>query len=381
MDSFELASVDAFKALLKNNGWYKKSGFNEYAEIWASNSGVEVPNIMLPTDVTLSDFQRIFKNALREFSEVEGVQYDYLVERINRTQFEKVSFRVVGDSVSDGSIKLLDGITLNEKVREFLTAIARSVDKPKRYFTGGSLSSRYESFIENAKLEQTEIGSYIVNISLPKSVDVNESLPLDTSSNQLPKYSEKFLSTIESSLKSILGAITRHDEYDSSDWDAVVRDGVSANLCDALYGMTGRNRELDVEVSIKRVADPIEKDGISIKIKKDQFVAVKEIAERLKGSYVLKGEVVESEVEALDHKTDGDMPYIKLTKKIGGEKRPVKINVTEEQYWLAVDALANRRTIICQGDIEVRPKSAEVIQIVSFKQSNIQSELNFTKPK
>jgi len=358
-----LISPKKVKSYLVGKNWVEDGKIGNIATIWhrsvSENSDFE---IIYPIQLGLRDYAERVRDLLNILSEYENRDVDIIFSDISEYFSDAIKVRIVHDDVKDGTIPLEDGVLLIEKTRELLTSAALSTLTKKKFFSG-SRSQDVNDFINKARLGQTEIGSYIVNVIAP--IDPVEPELFETSS-----FTRLVMETLEKSLISIASIV---EDFQSNELhtviDQAVDDGVSANLCDALTGLSGDNKSRDFQISIsfsnaeKRQSDSngLHKFGAS------SIPYIERVSEYLKENYVITNTSVSGIVKKLDRSADEESGLVTVTALVEDKERNVTFELLPEEYLQAIHAHENKNIIECLGDIYISPRSAKLINSHSFK--------------
>jgi len=144
--------------------------------------------------------------------------------------------RVEAADLASGSVPMEDGVALVEKARDLLLAAASAAIEPRAVY-GPKRAIRAMDYVKRARLGQTERGSYVVTVisRVPPALD---------GAGEVAVMAEPFERHVMVTLARAVAATQSAAERAALTGDFTafrerVRDGVSANLCDALVGMAG----------------------------------------------------------------------------------------------------------------------------------------------
>ncbi|MCA1598017.1 MAG: hypothetical protein LC769_03170, partial [Chloroflexi bacterium] len=134
--------------------------------------------------------------------------------------------------------------------------------------------------------------------------------------------------------------------------DAVIRDGVSANLCDALIGMNKSTADTGLEFGLTWSSTLSTPDAPrTIYLPASLTPAIAKIAEQLNAisqkDYELRGQVVKLERERRDR------VGVATIKEVveGDRQRRVRVQLNDEDYARALQANQEGRPVICYGTL------------------------------
>lgn len=177
--------------------------------------------------------------------------------------------------------------------------------------------------------------------------------------------------------RSLLATSVAVEKYEKTkdliSFEDVISSGVSANLCDALIGISGLARNRDVEISIELAMSEKDSQGIirNHKFSSRHIPILDAASEYYKGNFVIKNYEVYGLVIRMDHEPTEDYGVIRVTSIVNGAAKNISIQLGLEDYWNAVSAHKPKRLVSCQGDLHVTPRSAILIDSINFKVADI----------
>ena len=236
-------------------GWAEDGIIGDKAKVWHRPEEKYFDlEIIQPLDENLRDYSQRMYEAIQVLSEFEGRSSTKIVEDIINFDSDIVKIRVMSPDVDGGAIPIDDGVLLFEKAKDLLVSSGLSAFKKKRFYSG-SWPSAVKEFLDTLRFGQTERGSYIVNVIAPithfSEIDVPEA---DNS------ITRSISNNLARSLQATSVAIEKYEKTkELLCFEEAISSGVSANLCDAIIGISGSARSRDVEISIELAAS--ERDG------------------------------------------------------------------------------------------------------------------------
>jgi len=160
-------TINQIKSYLVSAGWIEDGEIGSIATIWYRPS-IESSEfeILLPEDASIKDYFDRIVDIFHVLSEFENRSEISIIEEISHLFSDLIRVRVVHEDVVNGTIPLEDGVLLIEKVCELISSATLSTLSRKKYFSGNRPQEAVD-FIGKARLGQTEVGSYVVNVVLP----------------------------------------------------------------------------------------------------------------------------------------------------------------------------------------------------------------------
>lgn len=349
---------------LTSQGWVEDGELSEIAAIWhRKENEYQGFEILQPLTTDLKDYcQRVY-DLIEVLSEFEQRLFFDVVNDLNNFHSDVYKIKVMHDDVEGGLIPLNDGILLFEKAKELLTSVVRSTYNKRKYFRGDK-SSEITEFIESMRLGQTEYGSYVVNLIAPIShKEDQQDLSKVSISRLVSETLTHSLSAIDESIKEYI-----HTGRNSS-FDRAVEQGVSANLCDALIGISGKTRSRDVKITItlSRAEGELERDQFEHQFTSSMVPYLQIASDYYKEKVVLLDQVVSGLVTKLSHEEEENVGMVTIEATVNGVEKSVSIELPTDKYWQSHRAHKMLHIIECLGDLQVTSRSAKLVNVKDFR--------------
>lgn len=368
------SQLNAIKKLLPNqlsgyltsHGWIEDGELGEIATIWhRKENEYHDFEILQPLTTDLKDYcQRVY-DLIEVLSEFEQRAFFDVVNDLNNFHADVIKIKVIHDDVEGGSIPLNDGVLLFEKAKELLISVVRSTYNKRKYFSGGKSSEEITEFMENMRLGQTEYGSYVVNLIAPISHKEEDQQELSkvSVSRLVSETLTRSLSAIDESIREYI-----RTERNSS-FDSAVEQGVSANLCDALIGISGgtRSRDVKITISLSRVEGELDSARLEHQFASNMVPYLQIASDYYKEKHVLLNQVVSGLVTKLSHEEEENVGTVTIDATVNGIKKSVNIELQNDKYWQSHSAHKKLQIVECLGDLHVAPRSAKLVNVKDFR--------------
>lgn len=355
---------DLLEAYLTTNEWTYDGDLHNLASIWhRSDTEHHDVEILLPRTADLKDYIDRMADAVLEIAAFEEVEPAAVVKAVIGHFTDQVRIRVIHADVAGGTIPLKDGVLLNQHARDLMAAAAMSTGSRRRHFTSKP-SSVAKAFLESLRLGQTEEGSYVVNIIAPLDKDQGNQLGLPT----VPLGN-----VVTDSLS--LGLLVLNDALewygrtlDRTMFDNAVLSGASANMCDALIGLSGLEKNREVEITVApagsqrttRTTRTFLFDG-----KKVEYLGI--ASAYYKDNYVAENQTVVGTIQRLDRPVDQERGTITIEAKIRDADKHIAIELAPDDYEKAITAHQRKEDVQCTGDLHVSPRKATLLSPRGFR--------------
>lgn len=336
----------------------------EYAVIWQRELGHQILEITLPKP-SAEDRYEVLKKTLEKLAKIEEKTVETLKLNISNQYTDKLSVRVVGESVEDGTIPLDDGVKLFEKTKHLINALALSAKKKKAVFGHNSGGKDVTEFMSQVRLGQTQIGSYIINLSYPvENIEVKEQNEII----QAISFSRSVSHNLVNSLKKLKEKIT-HYENNPTSFAELIPEGVSHNLCEAIIGLSGSEQQRQVEIKLQagEISDEAMPSEINIQFDQNEIKVVQIASKYYQGEYTLPHYEIIGKIVGLHSSNLAEGGYIQVPCKIGDKTVEIRIDLPPEQYQLAAEAHKTEQQVRCKGEnLYINKKKGRLQKLTSI---------------
>lgn len=242
LSRINVSSVDTY---LIDNGWHFAFyyGENRIASIWHREDDAEA-EILLPNPEIASDALVRLVDMVIYLSEYNKKPSSEIIESIANLSNDIFQVRVIHDDVKDGVISLEDGVLLHQKALDLMTSSAQSTISKKASFSG-SKPTEVSNYISRLQLGQSKVGSYVVNIIVPLEKHQDNTTTTDNIT-----FSRVVTDTLINALDKLSTAVKKYNEQkDVNIFAQTIEAGVSKNLCEALIGLSGKNKQRNFQIT------------------------------------------------------------------------------------------------------------------------------------
>lgn len=358
-------SHEKLQTYLMQTGWEHSSDINDIASVWHRpvSDRKDDMEVIIPSNVGLVDYiYRIF-DAVKVLASFESKPIQDIARTITGFFADAVSVRVIHSDVSDGTIPIEDGIALNQRAKELLTYAALSTHAKRRSFSGAK-PAETSAYIDSLRLGQTSIGSYIVNVLAPISLPSAQQSLMPVSS-----LARVVTDTLIASLNALDTASEIFERNnDVGVFDSTIEQGVSANLCDALVGLSGTNQKREFEILVSpSQQDPIEEVNLKFNFTHKKIESIAKASEHFKENFIVENLLIEGFVKRLDRPKSHEIGTVVIETKINGADKHVTVELSSDDYLKAVTAHRAKSLIECRGDLHVTSRTAKLLNPSDFK--------------
>jgi hypothetical protein len=339
-------------AYLRSRGWHEQAGVTRDTALFTLGNDFEV---MLPLSSNLRDFSLRMMDALSTLEIVEGKDKTEILADLSTSASDVIRVRLADPDARDGSLPLERASEIISKAYDMMLAAACSAADPK-YFFSSRKPQAASDYMRNVRLGQTERGSFVITILsrvtpglVPAQSGIFDAVP-EPFERRVTERLADALTAIDSSAKAAVATGTLET------FDKAVTQGISANLCDALAGMSdagGAERDVEVSFSWARVRPTSRNPLICYRVARDIVPVLREVARVFKSrspqeDFEAKGSVIRL-VRVPPDATGGE---VTIASFVDGAPRNIWLRLDGEDYARAADAFTRRLLIAVIGVLQ-----------------------------
>lgn len=353
-------SSDQLATYLQHKRWFEDGKLRSVATIWHRNDNEEA-EVVLPYP-SVKDYRQRMRDALASVASIEGREVFEVLAEVKRLFANVITIRVIHDDTTDGTIPINDGVLLIAKAKELVSAAARSLYAKRKQFTRGAPKEAKE-YLDTLLLGQTEVGSYVVNVIAPVQTLVTAS----ANTAKIP-LAQAITSNLVAGLSALETASARYEDGGNFDvFDDAVLAGASSNMCDALLGFSGAERNRSFEITVKQASTPLFESMPSRFVFDGNHVkALEKATDYYKGDYVLPGRMLTGYITKLSRPKAETSGMVTIESFFSEVERKVQVELTGDEYHQAVVAHDTGKLVRIEGDVHVKSKSTQLLNPKNF---------------
>lgn len=372
-----IRDADALRALpplglasyLRSKGWRQAELLDRRASVWTSDrEGMGDFEILLPLSRELGDFVTRMAEVLATLAVAEKRPELEILEDIGDATADVIRVHIEGPGVEDGTLPIEEGVAAFERVRDLMAAAACAAVQPRAVYHTRR-PARAVEYMDRIRLGQTAHGSFIMSVRSPVPPALHEGQLFAGS-----EVDEPFERRVTKTLARGLAAASQATERavataDLSPFSDAVAHGVSANLCEALAGLSRQTHAQDVTVSVNWSPARVVLESIPARFRfSADAVSVLAEAARLfrdrapREEFELHGVVV-----ALYRPEGARVGTVKVAGVVDGMLRNVRLELAGDDYRLATQAHEAERRVTCLGDLVKEGRSLALQNAHAFE--------------
>jgi hypothetical protein len=241
-----LLAVRDIQSYLFSAGWQRQPETWNDASIWFNTDGHEV---LVPSGDGLADSDVRVAEILATLTTAEGRSVEEIAGDIN-TPFDDIQlYRTFPD---DDFISLAAGLAVLRSVRDLIsTAVRTVVDGPRPTFPGGA-PRRAGELLQQVRLGPVRPADHVFTVRIPlDSASRSPENGHSQNAGDATTLGRQVGHQLRTAVIAARSTAARATEQDLTPFDASVAAGVSANLCEALSGLAGRQQLQPFEIAFR----------------------------------------------------------------------------------------------------------------------------------
>ena len=347
-EALKAVSPAALSAYARAAGWSKVETYGDHSDVYSAR---ERPEVILPRTERLGDYADIVSRLIEIFA--KAAETDELSLYRDLVTADRDVIRVRATESGDGAVAVNDGLALLGGARDLLLATACSLGNPRPLYRAGS-NREAADHVQRIRLGQTEQSSFVVTLLTPVVVPPMQ-LAFGALADGWKPEDDPLERRITIRLTGALTAARIATEQTTGDaggaFSDAIKEGVSANLCDALVTLIKPFRALDISVTWARTL-PRRTARETVRFGPADVPILREAARAFRNREPQPDARVFGMVQRLkrgEGETDGN---ITLRASIDRRNQAVTALLEQFDYERAIRAHQAKAPIIMEGDLE-----------------------------
>lgn len=333
---------------------------------------------LVPLDRKFSDYAGRMADIVLLLSAVETRSPNSVLNDLSTPSNDVVRIRVSADEASLGSLPLGLGLRLYRGLHDLLQSAAHGLVKPQPLHPHHS-PVEVRKFLDECRLGQTERGSFVATVLTPPVPPIIPTRTLFGPENH--ETSEPFPRRVTLRLMDSLDLVAESVRENKLERlvDGV-SDGISANLCEALFAMAPPGEQSSLEIGVAWSGSrPISSERIRNQVvvfNQDVFATIEEAGRQLR----LRAQAIRQEfagkvlgVNCLIRTLYEDVAKVTIRAEVDGFNSQVRFDVRSENYRAVCDALRDGSPVRVTGLVhrDARRKVYDLTDPQDFQVLNV----------
>lgn len=356
------ASLEKY-LLLKN--WIKDYSFKNKKLMvfnWRGES------IVIPSNEKYKDFYPILSNVIKTLSEIYNKSLMEIVKEITASYYDLLQFRIKSEISSEGVLPLGYASKCIEGLKDLILYSACAESHPEAVCLRSTNNAK--QLLDNFKLAQTEIGSFVINLDIKVMDEEYEQLTCPGIEADYP-MEHKIVKRIGKAIHQIDDIVKEQFKIDEILVNAY-QCGVTANICEALMKLKPEESDVEIETTIRYASSISQKvnDIDVVNIRGNHFYIISEISKRYRDRNKEQKSVIKGIIKSLNRKKINAVKQeriISIITLLDGQYRVIKGELDEEAYRKACDAFRDEYEVEIRGMLDMSSKNWTMKNIEEFK--------------
>lgn len=356
-------STEQLRAYLQSKQWFEDGNIRSVATVWhRREDGHAEAEVILPFP-SVKDFRQRLHDAFSAIASFEMREVLDVLNDVKRLFSNVITVRVIHADTADGTIPINDGVLLISKAKDLLIAATQSMYSKKKQFIGPT-PKEAKSYLDTLLLGQTEIGSYVVNVIAPTH---DSSIVDPVTAENLP-LAQAITLNLVTGLEALKKAGALYEKMgDLKAFDEAILSGASANMCDALLGFSGEKHNRTFEITVTAAPGPLfESEPKKFQFETNLVELLEKATSYYKDDYVLQQRTLMGYIRKLSRPKDETSGTITLQAQVGDVERNVQLELSGDDYHLAVLAHDNSELVKVNGDVHIKSKRSRLLNPTNF---------------
>ncbi|WP_300856842.1 hypothetical protein [uncultured Clostridium sp.] len=385
LSEIKLESVTKY---LKLKDWKHDNDFpNKKMLLFKKVYKDEVFTVTIPSNDEFSDYKRRLVNLIDCLSDIENIPTDKIINELqsinNNKQkisipkgaHDRLSFRIISEESEDGSLPLAYSEVVISGIKKLILSAMYSEKNSPVPVVNTNFKNLY-SELNQYKLAQTNVGSYIFNIdiSLEDSQYMQLGFDMDSDDNYATTRSRKIIRRIQNGIADICD--NSINSYDLKELSLNgYKKGLNANMCDAILEFKKISSDVCIESSVQwsDVLPAPNNVKDKVKISHNDFIIFETLSNKYKESELEEITTDGIIIELFNSFSDGEKSiskrpqrYITIASIINNSINKIRIHLEEKDYILACKAHSKNSTVTVTGEVKKRSNYLEINKYSNF---------------
>ena len=217
----------ALSAYARGAGWRREEPYRVYSDVYA---GRDLPEIIIPRTAHLGDYATVVSTLIETFAEVAGQDEMTVYRDLITSDCDVIRIRALGHE-HGGDLSVGIGAEVLCGARDMVLAAACSLDNPQPLYRNGANEEAHD-YLRRVRLDGIDQANFVVTLLSPVAPPLQ--MPAGDGSGHDEPIERQATRRLAEALAAVRRATNDAKEGNSNSFRAVVSDGVSANLCEAL---------------------------------------------------------------------------------------------------------------------------------------------------
>ena len=328
--------------------------------------------LAIPSNEESKDFYHKLLDIIDTLCDIQNKTQEEIIASMKSAYTDRIQFRIISDHTKNGKLPLSYATQCIEGLKDLVLYAACAEENARPVCMRTYTHAR--SSLDKFQFAQTEYGSFVFNIDVQVVEEENEQDYLPEVVTELPESPEhKIVKRIKTAIEQINSAVTRTAEIGDLVTNAY-HDGVTANMCDALYKLKPEGaQDIQVETTF-RFAEAITQsvqEPSRTTLDNMHFMVADEISKRYKDRNLVEEVVLTGTIKMLTKESNPDSNEventIRLITRIDNRSRSISVHLSANDHIAACNAYRDDREVEIAGTLDMSQARWFFTDVTSFR--------------
>lgn len=333
-------------AYLRASGWIFGEGIKGKSSVWTNKLSEDLFEINLPSDSGFLDFSIRMGEILDVLALFENRPQLQIFNDLLMATSDVTRIRIADSKSNDGTISIESNATAANKAKELILSSACATVE-KRSIWHNRKPQEAIDHLKKVRIGQSERGSYVITVITH--------IPIQLFSEDVFDNNPPFERLVTINLAQALVSVRKASEtaaltQNLSVFEQSVRDGVSANLCDAIVGLYGdseNDRNLDFQFTWSAGRKYDEDLPRKVNFPPESISVISEASRMLREKAPIQDYDFSGFVVKLDKPVGATIGKATIAANVEGEQRMIVLELPSDEYQKAIKA--HREVLLFRG--------------------------------
>lgn len=342
-----LSPLEMF-AYLQAQGWRETERLGDRGVVLVRDDAPEV-ELLLPLRRTVADYVQRVREVVDAVADVEGRSPLSVIHDLGLAGVDVIRIRAADNARSD-TVSMPAGIEILGSARDMLVAAALANRRPARVF-GPSRPVEVQDYIRSVRVGQTEPASLVFTLLSPVPPALQLTLPHLEEARDEGSFERRTVLRLVEALDAVQSATAEAAAAPRIDpFELAVPRGVSAELCEAVAGISAAVEQVKIGVTWARIR-PAPVPSRSFGFDRETARVLREAARDLRAKEPRQAEALSGWPELFGRGQTEPQGTVGLRTLVDGRPRVVRVVFADTEYQKVVDAHKAGKTISVEGDL------------------------------
>lgn len=346
LPALSAVSPAALVAYARSEGWVRLETYGDHSDVYAADG---LPEIIVPRTLMIGDYPQVVAQLIDIFADAASTDAPAVYRDLVTADRDVVRIRAV-TADPDGSVSIEDGLQMVKGAHEILLAAACSLKNPQPLYRGGA-NKEASQFLKQARLGQTEQGSFVVTLLTPAIPMPMQPALLNGVISEESPAERRITARLAEALEAARMASEQVVGGKTDAFQASVGLGVSANLCDGIVMAAEPFSAVEISLSWARTR-PMEKARNVTHFNNDDVVHLREASRTFREREPRPDTELFGFIHLLKRLPADDDGSVTLRTPLDGQMQSVSATLKQSDYERAIQAHKSKYPVVLTGDLD-----------------------------